>query len=144
MRYVLSICLLASVLGSSIAYSAPPAESHTPRRFTLICKSQKVPRPPIAMWVTDVNLDLLTYYVDTQFGGASEIASDDGNRIIFLRWGRDVHGLPMAAQEAFDRQDGHWYFSVRTDGAATPPDAICTITPPREKFQADVRFTVPR
>ena len=142
-RNHLGECMFAVVAGVALLATAATADSHDLRRFTLVCTSAKTPRPPIPTWVVDVNLDLLTYYVESWSGGPNEIASDDGNRITFRRWRRDMHGVPMATQEAFDRSDGHWYFSVRSDGALMVPDAICTQSLPREGFRADVKYTLP-
>jgi len=139
-RIGLSVLL---ALGLSSLAHTQPASTTSPRRFTLKCESPKAPAPPFPEWMIDVNLDLKTYYVDTQFGGPDEIASDDGNRLVLWRWRFGVHGLPSGSQEAFDRADGHYYFQLRTDGAPTPPDAICQILPPRAGFMADEKFVGP-
>lgn len=143
LRPIIALCLAACTVSTPTASAAQSTESTGTRRFTLTCHSLKNPRPPSPTWVVDVNLDLLTYYVDT-VGGRDAIASDDGNRITFWRWGPDLDGVPMGRQEAFDRSDGHWYFSVRSDGAPTPPDGVCTTSPPREAFMADVKHTAER
>jgi hypothetical protein len=93
--------------------------------------------------VVDVNLNLMTYYADTQFGGLNEIKNDDGEKITFLRWGRGLHNYPMASAEIFDRINGYWYFSPRNDGVNLHPDAVCTINSPRENFKADIKFSRP-
>ncbi|MFC4254015.1 hypothetical protein GRI97_01190 [Altererythrobacter xixiisoli] len=135
--------MFSVIAGMVLSATGLAADSPDPRRFTLTCVSTKEPRPPIQTWIVDVNLDLLTYYVDGQFGGPNEIASDDGNRITFFLWGPDMHGVQIASQQAFDRSDGHWYFVVRTDGASMSADAICTQSLPREGFKADDRYTRP-
>ena len=141
MKHLITTCVLIYAMGISIASLAQPAQPASLRQFTLLCKTQKAPPPPIPSWVIDVNLDLMTYYADTQFGGLDEIMSDDGRWLTFLKWGYDVHGLPTATQDVFDRNDGHWYFSVKPDSAVTPPDAICDMNPPRENFKAHVKFS---
>jgi hypothetical protein len=136
------VTLALFAMGLSSPALAQPGSTVNPRRFTLECESPKIPPPPFPAWVTDVNLDLRTYYVETQFGGPDEIVSDDGNRIMFRSWRFGVHGLPVGRPEAFDRADGHFYFNPRTD-RATPPDAICRVSPPRKGFKADEKFIGP-
>jgi hypothetical protein len=125
----------------AVATTARAQPDQPQKRFTLVCRStQTVVPPPIPTWVVDVNLDLRTYFVDTQFGGLGEIVSDNGRRISLLLWRPGLHGLPTGGPETFDRSDGHWYFSALGEGPPTGPDAFCTVSPPRDDFKADRKY----
>jgi hypothetical protein len=112
-------------------------------RFTLVCDtSYKRPVPPITNYVIDVNLNLNSYYVDSQFGGLDEIDSADSEKIVFRRHRTDMHGLNMFTLQEYYRADGHLYWdiarSMRKPG--TLPDAICSLKPPRQNFTADSKY----
>lgn len=143
LKRLVATCILVCAVNISTPTIANPYGTDKLRKFTLTCTSSKVPSPPIPTWVVDVNLDLMSYYVESQFGGLNEIKSDDGKMLIFYRWGCDMHGVPMATLETFDRENGNWYFSPTPDVAMSKPDAKCIISPPRDNFKAEITFSRP-
>jgi hypothetical protein len=141
-----SLALLCLVALCGMTEGTEERSVEVAKRFTLVCDtSYKRPVPPITNYVIDVNLNLSSYYVDTQFGGLDEIDSADSEKIVFRKHRTDMHGLRRFTWQEYYRADGHVYWDVprskRKPG--TLPDAICSLAPARENFMADSKYHAP-
>ncbi|MFO1012625.1 MAG: hypothetical protein U1E50_02580 [Caulobacteraceae bacterium] len=101
--------------------------------------------PPIPTWRVDVNLDLKVFYVEgDNEPHVNQVISDDGDRIVFRNWRHMEHNMVSGSDEAFVRSTGGWFFYVSTLEPERAADAQCRIIPPRDGFQADTPFEMPK